>query len=105
KRSAPVIGPETIVDGSLTLKQPLRVTGIRAKSMLENTSVQVIAERPDGTVLPLLWLYNYKPQFDHPYFYKEVLTLPAGTKIVCAPPGSGAIALISKTKPHHSTGP
>ena len=86
---------ETIVDGKLTLKSSMTLKGIRAKSVPEGTSLQVIAERPDGSIEPLLWLYNYKPQFDHPYFYRKALTFPAGTKVEITPVSAGTIALLT----------
>jgi hypothetical protein len=27
------------------------------------------ATRPDGSIEPLLWLYNYQPRFPHTYWY------------------------------------
>ncbi len=81
-------GPELIVDGSLTLKQSIALAEIHPKAVLESLSIQLVAEKPDGTVEPLLWLYNYKPQFDHAYYFKSPVSLPAGTKIICSQPGA-----------------
>lgn len=86
---------ETVVDGKLTLKTPVTVLGIRPNSVPEGTSLQVIAERPDGSIEPLLWLYNYKPQFQHPYFYREPLRFPAGTKVEITPMSAGTVALLA----------
>jgi hypothetical protein len=55
----------------------------------------VIAERPNGSIEPLLWLYNYKPQFQHPYFYSTPLSFPAGTKVEIAPMSAGTVSLLS----------
>ncbi len=88
-------GPEYVVDGSLTLKEPVILMGIGPKVVLEGASLQVIAERPDGSIEPLLWLYNFKPQFSHDYFYQAPLSLPAGTKVQIAPLGAGTITLFS----------
>jgi hypothetical protein len=92
-RSRP--GPQLIVDGKLTLKTPLKLEGIRGDSVTEGTSLQVIAERPDGSIEPLLWLYNYKPEFARSYFYRKPLTLPAGTTIQVYPVSSGTISLLT----------
>ena len=89
-------GSEVIVDGSLALKRPLTVTGIHPKTVIAGRSVEVFATRPDGVVEPLLWLYNYNPQFDRPYSFETPLTFPAGTRIVCVPADAGTIALISQ---------
>ncbi len=90
----PTIARELIVDGRLTLKQPVTVTGIRAKTLIEGTSVQVIAEKPDGSIEPLLWVYKYQPQFDHPYYFRSALQFPAGTRIECFPPSAGPLSLL-----------
>ena len=66
-------GAELIVDGSLTLKHAIAVVGIRPASLTEGSSVKVVAERPDGTVMPLLWIYKYKPEFDRTYYFRAPL--------------------------------
>jgi hypothetical protein len=85
---------ELIVDGRLTLKQPVNLSGIRAKTLLEGTSVQIIARKPDGTIEPLIWLYKYQPRFDHPFYFRSALQLPAGTRIEAFPPSAGTISLL-----------
>ena len=74
-------GAELIVDGSLTLKRRIALAGIRPTSLMEGSSVKVVAERPDGTIMPLLWIYKYKPEFDRTYYFRAPLNLPSGTKI------------------------
>ncbi len=86
-------GEELIVGGSFTLKHPRTVVGIRPKSLAEGASVKVVAERPDGTIEPLIWLYNYQPQYGRTYYFRKPLSLPAGTKIQ-AFPNTGTISLI-----------
>jgi len=83
------------VDGALTLKSAATVTGVRARHVADGGSFMAVAERPDGTREPLLWLYSYKSQFDHPYWYVAPLRLPAGTKIEVTPRGAGGIALLT----------
>jgi hypothetical protein len=98
KTAAPVIknGPEVLVEGALTLKAPLQLVAIRPKSLGAGKSMQVIAERPDGSSDPLIWFYNYNPEFAHSFFLKHALDLPAGTRIVCSPARAGTVALISQ---------
>ena len=83
------------VEGVLTLKSATTVAGVRARNVAEGGSFMAVAERPDGTREPLLWLYSYKPGFDHPYWYAAPLRLPAGTKIEVTPRGAGGIALLT----------
>jgi hypothetical protein len=93
-------GPQVIVDGKLTLRAPLKVEGIRGNTVPEGTSMQVIAEHPDGSIEPLLWLYNYKPEFARSYFYRKPLTLPAGTTIQVYPVSSGTVSLLTQAINH-----
>jgi len=50
-------------------------------SVPEKASFQVTAELPDGTVEPLVWIQNYKPQFAHPFLLRSPLAFPTGTVI------------------------
>ena len=93
--SAPKTGAELIIDGSKTLKQPMTFAGIRPKTLLEGTSIRVVAERPDGTVEPLIWIYQYKPKFDRTYYFRKPLAFPAGTKIITSSTTAGTISLLS----------
>jgi hypothetical protein len=95
--SKPATGAEIVVDGRLILRSPVQLEAIRAKTLAAGKSVQVIAELPDGTVDPLIWIYNYNPAFARSYFLAVPLHLPAGTKIICSPPSAGAISLLTET--------
>ncbi len=88
----PKTGAGMMVNGSLTLAHPATVAGIRPKDMREGSSVRVVAERPDGSIEPLIWLYNYKAEFDQAYYFRTPLAFPAGTKIETYP--AGAVSLL-----------
>jgi len=96
KTAAPAKTPQLVVDGSLTLKEPAILTGIRAGAIAEGNSIQAVAQRPDGTIEPLIWIYNYKPKYDRAYYFQKPVSLPAGTKIETYPAGGGSIALLKK---------
>ncbi len=89
-------GTEILVDGTLALAKALTVSAIRPKTVTAGRSVQVFAVRPNGVVQPLLWLYQYNPKFARAYSFETPLSLPAGTRIVCVPADTGAIALVSR---------
>jgi hypothetical protein len=89
-------GREVAVDGSVTITSPLVLTGIRPKEVAEGASLMVVADRPDGSVEPLLWLYNFKPKFARAYQYSAAVRLPAGTRVEVSPRGGGTVALIEK---------
>jgi hypothetical protein len=43
--------------------------------------MKVVAVRPDGSVEPLVWLYEYDPRFRHAFLFRKPVTLPRGTII------------------------
>jgi hypothetical protein len=83
-----------VVDGAFTLKSAVTLAGIQPKSSEAGATFMAVAERPDGSVEPLLWLYNYNPKFAHPYWYTSGVRLPAGTKIQVTP--VGAVTLLKR---------
>jgi len=88
------------VEGALTLKTGITLAGIQPRKVLDSGSVVVTAivtaTRLDGSIEPLLWLYNYNPRFPHTYWYKAELHLEAGTRIEVSPPGAATVALFTK---------
>ena len=91
---SPHTGVELTVDGSLTLARAATVVAIRPNVLMEGSTIQVVARRPDGSFEPLLWLYQYKPQYTHTYYYRSALRLPAGTRIEVSPADAGTISLV-----------
>lgn len=87
--AAPKTGAAVVVQGELTLKQPMVVAAIHPTS--EAASVKAVVVRPDGAVEPLIWLYQYRPQFDRTFVLRKPMNLPAGTKIELFPAASIAL--------------
>jgi hypothetical protein len=97
KSNAPVIpasGPELVVNGRLELKRAIQLVAIRPAQVPSGASLQVTARWPDGSVEPLLWLYNYQPRFPQTYVYREPIALPSGTVVEVSPPNAGTVALV-----------
>lgn len=84
------------VEGALTLKTGITLSGIQPQNVLDAGSVMVTATRPDGSVEPLLWLYNYQPKFPQTYWYKGEVHLEAASRIEVMPPGAATIVLLTK---------
>jgi hypothetical protein len=96
-KAAPApIGTEMVVDGSLALKSAVRLVAIRPGTVPAGASVQVTARRPDGSLEPLLWMYNYHPRFARSWVYREPLVLPAGTVVETSPANAGTLVLIAQ---------
>ena len=84
---------EIAVSGDLKLARAIKVDGLWPKGVAEGASFQVIAELPDGSVEPLLWVRNYKNAFGHPFLLRRPLELPAGT-VVRGVPSDAIVALL-----------
>jgi len=93
---APKGASEMVVADGQKLVASSKVLAIRAKNLKAGASVQIIAIRPDTSVEPLLWIYQYNPAFHRTYYYAAPVALPAGTRIEMSPPGSGTVGLFVK---------
>jgi len=82
------------IAGSLTLENGLALAGIMPQKIASGASVMVTAIRPDGSIEPLLWLYNYNPRFPHAFWYRQSLYLEAASRIEVTPPGAATFALL-----------
>jgi hypothetical protein len=89
---------EILVSGEYKLTAPLLLDGLWPKSVPVGASYQITAELPDGVVEPLLWLETFKKEFDHPFFLRTPLQLPAGTLIHGVEP-DGSISLLPAKRP------
>ena len=87
------------VSGEYRLTRALRLDGILPRNVPKDATFQITAERPDGSIEPLLWLYRFDPRFTHAYLLREPLDLPAGTRIHGVPPGA-SVALLPITLTH-----
>jgi hypothetical protein len=96
----PHSGKDVAVSGDFKLQRPINLDGLWPKAVPDGTSFQMIAELPDGSTEPLLWLRDYKKQFDHPYLLRRPLELPAGTVIRGVP--SDASVTLMPWKPVHA---
>jgi hypothetical protein len=92
KWAAPVPPPhgsaKLAVSGEYRLRQQLDLAGIRPSKIEPGAAFQMVAELPDGSIQPLLWLEPYKPVFAHPFWLRQPLALPAGTVIRGLPAGA-----------------
>jgi hypothetical protein len=83
-----------VANGVYTLKRSMTLGGLLPQSVPEKTPLRIVAALPDGSMEPLLWLENYKPQFAHPFLFRNPLPLPAGTVLKGIPSGA-KIALLA----------
>jgi hypothetical protein len=90
---APKGSSEVVAADGQKLAASSQLLAIRAQNLKAGASVQVVAVRPDSSIEPLLWIYQYNPEFHRTYYYAAPIALPAGTKIEMSPAGSGTVGL------------
>jgi hypothetical protein len=103
---APQGATEVAIASQGKIEAAVRVVAIRPRDLKKGQTVQVIAARPDGTIQPLLWIYQYNPDFVRTYYYTMPFELPPGTEIQMSPPDAGTFTLYSaaRKKPHATGG-
>ena len=92
-RTAKVAGPT--VENSLRMTKPFRLGGIRPSTSVDYA--EVTAQLPDGQIVPLLALKDYKGEWKRTFELAEPLNLPPGARITVAPPA--AVQLIPASEP------
>ena len=71
-------------DSRAGLKKAVTVVGIRP--LEESAAAKITAHTPDGRVIPMLWLLNYRTKFMRTFTYRDPVRLPAATRLVAEPP-------------------
>jgi hypothetical protein len=79
---------EIEASGEFSLTQPFTLDGLWPRAIPKNASFQIVAELPDGSVEPLVWLKDYNLEFGHPFLLRKPLELPKGTVIRGIPTGA-----------------
>jgi mono/diheme cytochrome c family protein len=87
-KSADAPTKEFSLSGERKFIQKMVLAGIRPHKIAPNTSFQMTAELPDGSIQPLLWLEPFKPAFSHAFWFKNPIHIPAGTTIRGVPRGA-----------------
>jgi hypothetical protein len=82
-----------MVTGEATLRAPMVLGGVWPRAVSEDASFQVTAELPDGSIEPLLWVYQYRRQFGHPFLLRAPIRLPRGAAIHGVPAGASLLLL------------
>src|SRR5579863_10136381 len=81
--AAPAAPPKgsIVISGDFTVKSAFKLDGLWPQRIPAKASFQITALLPDGSLEPLLWIQEYKPEWGHPFLLREPLDLPAGSKI------------------------
>jgi hypothetical protein len=70
-----------VVSGDVTIDQPITLDGLLPEKVPNGASMQIIAVLPDGRMTPLVWLYEYRDSYRHPFLFRKPVELPSGTVI------------------------
>lgn len=90
----PPRSPEIALDGAFALRKATTLVAIRPNKLADGTSVKIVAERPDGSIEPLLWIANHRSGFNRTYVFSDPLEFPAGTRVVEFP-AAGSFSLFA----------
>ena len=81
------------VSGEFQLRKDLSLDALLPETVPDDAAFQITAERPDGSIEPLLWFEHYHAKFAHPFLYRNPIQLPAGTRIRGVPHGSTVLLM------------
>lgn len=65
----------------ITAPLPITLTGVTPHMHLLGREMKVTATRPDGQVIPLIWINDWDFRWQDQYRYVEPIHLPVGTRI------------------------
>jgi hypothetical protein len=75
-------GEVTVTTGeAFTLAGAAELTGIRPDRLSAGESLEVTAYQPNGAVDHLIWLRNWRPEWQRTYYFRHPIRLPKGTRI------------------------
>jgi hypothetical protein len=79
----PPVGRESTVtsDAGLTLSAPAELSGLRPLKLAAGDSLEVTAYEPNGAVDRLIWIRNWRPEWERTYYFLHPVRLPKGTRI------------------------
>jgi hypothetical protein len=83
-----------IASGEYKVKRDTALGGLLPLTVPPKASIRIVANLPDGSMQPLLWLETYKPEFGHAFYFRKPVKLPAGT-VVEGIPEAAKIALLA----------
>jgi len=89
----PPAAAQIAVSGSTVLRQPVHAIGIQGAEIPDGI-LQVIAEKPDGSIVPLIWIQQFNSKYQGVYYFRDALNFPAGTKLETLPANGGATLLV-----------
>jgi mono/diheme cytochrome c family protein len=85
-----------VVSGVVILKSPVVVDGVLPERVPAGASLQIVAVTPKRVVIPLVWLYEYRDRYRHPFLFRTPIALEAGT-VIRGVPANARVKLLPVT--------
>jgi mono/diheme cytochrome c family protein len=79
----------------MKLARRLEVRALELGQLAEGTSFKLLAELPDGSLLPLLWIEGFSSQATRLYEFAQAQILPAGSKLLAYPSAGVLLDLLA----------
>ena len=90
--------PIVQVDRELRLTRAATISGLQPLATATVDSAKITATMPDGSVIPLVWLYKYNPAAKVAFRFAKPLRLPAGTVVASSCPLRFALTAPSRAR-------
>lgn len=107
-RPAMVVGPVTgvRVTADLRLSSDRALVSMRPEMQQGGRSLELRLVRPDGSREVLLWVKNFRQDWQTPYVFRQPVALPAGSLLQAtayfdSPPGAAAVAPFTVALNHY----
>ena len=82
-------------DALRIIDKEVLATGIRPRRLAPGASLDIAAYKPDGGVTHLIWIRNWRPEWERTYYFSRPVRLPKGTRIAAysGKPAEAAIVI------------
>jgi hypothetical protein len=91
-----VQGKRLTLQNTLTVSNSVKLVAIEPKTKTDIQSARIVAEQPDGSVEPLIWLRKYKGQWQQTFAFRKPIALAAGSRIRVEPPLPATFVLVTQ---------
>jgi hypothetical protein len=82
-----------------TLDNEVTAAGIRPLTLAAGASLDVTVSKPDGAVDHLIWIRNWRPEWERTYYFEHPVRLPKGTKVAAYSGSPAEVAIVTIPKP------
>ena len=83
------------ISGRVRLTQAFTLDALLPLKVPPHASIKILAQLPDGSLQPLLWLQNYDTRYQHAFWLRSPIYLPPFT-IVHGVPDNASVVLIPR---------